>query len=113
MFEAIELDHKVSKADFAEAEVELRTRLLAVQRELRRAEVPVVILVNGVEGAGKSEVTNRLSAWLDTRGLVTHTFWSETDEERESPGHWRFWKRLPARGPARSSPPLSSVTPRK
>lgn len=98
MFEAIELDHKVSKADFAEAEVELRTRLLAVQRELRRAEVPVVILVNGVEGAGKSEVTNRLSAWLDTRGLVTHTFWSETDEERESPGHWRFWKRLPARG---------------
>ncbi|TNF31582.1 MAG: polyphosphate:AMP phosphotransferase [Deltaproteobacteria bacterium] len=98
MFEAIELGHKVSKEEFAVAEVELRTRLLAVQRELRAAKVPVVILVNGVEGAGKSEVTNRLSKWLDTRGLVTHTFWSETDEERESPGHWRFWKRLPERG---------------
>ena len=98
MFEAIELGHKVSREEFEGAEAELRTRLLAVQRELRAANVPVVILVNGVEGAGKSEVTNRLSAWLDTRGLVTQTFWQETDEERERPGHWRFWTRLPSRG---------------
>lgn len=98
MFDAIELGHRVSKKEFAAAEVGLRTRLLEAQRALRAADVPVVILVNGVEGAGKSEVTNRLSSWLDPRGLVTHTFWEESDDERKRPLHWRYWRRLPARG---------------
>lgn len=98
MFDAIELGHRVSKKEFAAAEVALRTRLLEAQRALRAAAVPVVILVNGVEGAGKSEVTNRLSSWLDTRGLVTHTFWEESDDDRRRPLHWRYWRRLPARG---------------
>jgi len=98
MFEAVELGHRVTKKEFAAAEVELRTGLLEAQRALRAARVPVIILVNGVEGSGKSEVTNLLSAWLDTRGLVTHTFWQESDDDQRRPLHWRYWKRLPARG---------------
>ncbi|NNL67750.1 MAG: polyphosphate:AMP phosphotransferase [Myxococcales bacterium] len=98
MFESAELGHKVGKQEFSEAVPELRTQLLAVQRALRERDIPVLIIVSGVEGAGKSAVVNRLHEWLDPRGLSTHAFWDETDEERERPGAWRFWRVLPARG---------------
>ena len=98
MFEAVELDRKVSKETFKSKVPELRTELLELQGMLADAELPVIIIVSGVEGAGKSEVVNRLNEWLDTRNLETHAFWDETDEERERPYFWRFWRRLPARG---------------
>lgn len=98
MFEAAELGRKISKADFDKLEPELHTNLLAVQQELRKTKIPVIIIVSGVEGAGKGDVVNRLNEWLDTRGIETTAYWSESDEERERPPYWRFWRRLPARG---------------
>lgn len=98
MFEAAELGHKISKSEFDKEEPELHTKLLKVQRDLTGTNIPVVIIVSGVEGAGKGEVVNRLNEWLDTRGIETSAFWDESDEERERPPFWRFWRRLPARG---------------
>jgi len=98
MFEAAELGRKISKKDFDKEEPELHTRLLGVQRALRETPIPVIIIVSGVEGAGKGQVVNRLNKWLDTRGIETTAFWDESDEERERPDYWRFWRRLPARG---------------
>ncbi|HBP17375.1 MAG TPA: polyphosphate:AMP phosphotransferase [Planctomycetes bacterium] len=98
MFEAIELGRSVEKATF-EVEVEqLRADLIEAQRALRGSEVPVIVIVSGVEGAGKSAVVNRFHGWLDTRGLRTATFFEEGEEERERPPYWRFWRSLPPRG---------------
>ena len=98
MFESAELGHKISKQDFSKEEPEIHTQLLITQRELRNTNIPVIIIVSGVEGAGKGEVVNRLNEWLDTRGVETTAFWDESDEERERPAYWRFWRRLPSRG---------------
>ncbi len=98
MFETVELDRKVSKDAFKATESSLRTQLLAMQEAIREANIPVILIVSGVEGAGKSEVINRLNKWLDARGIETNAFWDETDEERERPRLWRFWRTLPARG---------------
>ena len=98
MFEATKVGRSVSKEDFKEQQEELRTQLLAVQRELRQTDMPVVVIVSGVEGAGKGEVVNRLNEWLDTRGMQTFAFWDESDEERERPRYWRFWRTMPPRG---------------
>lgn len=98
MFEATKVGRTVSKEDYKEQQEELRTKLLAVQRELRQTDIPVVVIVSGVEGAGKGEVVNRLNEWLDTRGLQTFAFWDETDEERARPRYWRFWRTMPSRG---------------
>ncbi|MBL4607063.1 MAG: polyphosphate kinase, partial [Pseudomonadales bacterium] len=98
MFEAVELGRSVSKEDYKKQEAEIRTQLLDVQGLLKEANFPVIIIVSGVEGAGKGEVVNRLNEWLDTRGVQTHAFWDETDEERERPHLWRFWRKLPPRG---------------
>ncbi|NKN34662.1 polyphosphate:AMP phosphotransferase [Marichromatium bheemlicum] len=98
MFEATKVGRSVSKQDFKEQQAQLRTDLLAAQRELKAARVPVVVLISGIEAAGKGEVVNRLNEWLDTRGVQTFAFWDESDEERERPRYWRFWRALPARG---------------
>jgi len=98
MFEAAELGRKISKTDFKKEEPELHTQLLEIQRTLRTSNFPVIIIVSGVEGAGKGEVVNRLNEWLDTRGIATSAFWGESDEELERPSDWRFWRRLPPKG---------------
>lgn len=98
MFEAVELGQSLEKIEFKELERAIRGDLLALQRELAKAEIPMLIIVAGVEGSGKGDVVDRLNKWLDSRGMQTHAFWDETDEELERPDFWRFWRRLPARG---------------
>lgn len=98
MFEAAELHRTISKADYESALTDLRPRLLAAQRALRDTRRAVIVVLSGVEAAGKSEVVNRLHEWLDARGLQTHAFWRESDEQRERPRYWRFWRTLPPRG---------------
>ena len=98
MFEAVELGQSLAKADFKEKEPRIREQLLKLQFELKQANIATLIIVAGVEGAGKGEVVDRLIKWFDSRGMETHAFWDETDEELRRPHHWRYWKRLPARG---------------
>jgi polyphosphate:AMP phosphotransferase len=98
MFEAAELGRRVSKQDYKSQLPELRAGLLEAQWQLRKAEVPVVLVLSGADGAGKSETVQRLHQWLDPRGLETNVFGPPSDEERERPAYWRFWRTLPARG---------------
>ena len=98
MFEATKVGRSVDKENYKNQQEELRTQLLLIQRELQQSDIPVVIIISGVEGAGKGEVVNRLNEWLDTRHVQTFAFWDETDEERQRPRYWRFWRSLPPRG---------------
>ncbi len=76
----------------------LREELLAVQQRLRHAQFPVIVLFSGVDGAGKGETVNLLHEWMDPRWLHTHAYGEPSDEERERPEHWRFWRDLPPKG---------------
>src|SRR5688572_8286677 len=96
MFAAAKTGRAISKAHFDRAQLKLHADLLAVQRRLREARAPVIVIVSGVETAGKSQVVKRLNEWLDARSVQSIAFWSETDEERERPRQWRFWRQLPA-----------------
>jgi polyphosphate:AMP phosphotransferase len=98
MFEAAKLGRKVPKEFFKEEVPELRTALLDAQFRLKGTNTAVIVLIAGVEGAGKGEVVNRLNEWLDTRGVQTHAFWDQTDEETARPRYWRFWRAMPPRG---------------
>ena len=98
MFETAEVGHAVSKAQFEKEQHQLNTDLLEVQRRLRDAKVPVIVIVSGVETAGKSQAVKRLNEWLDARNVRSIAFWDESDEERERPHQWRFWRQLPAAG---------------
>jgi polyphosphate:AMP phosphotransferase len=98
MFEAVELNKKVSKRDFAAQVETLRTDLLKAQYALKDAPRSVIVIIAGVEASGKSAVVNRLNEWLDSRWIRNHAFWDESDEERMHPTQWRFWRAMPPRG---------------
>jgi polyphosphate:AMP phosphotransferase len=98
MFEAAEVGAKIDKATFKKEEPKIRSALLDMQRRLKESKCSVVILVGGVEGAGKSETVNLLHEWMDARGLETHAMWDPSDEELERPPMWRFWRVLPPKG---------------
>lgn len=98
MFEVAELKNRVSKQQYEREIAELRTRLLDVQQRLEAAALPVIILIAGVDVAGKGDVINKLNEWFDPRYMRTHAFSQPSDEERERPHHWRYWMSLPPRG---------------
>lgn len=98
MFEIAELGHSVSKADYNEQVPELRTQLLTVQQQLKSCDFPVIILISGVDGGGKGDVINLLNEWMDPRYIRTFAFGTPSDEEKERPKFWRFWRTLPPKG---------------
>src|SRR5882672_4807498 len=99
MFESAELGHQVADASFEKQEKNLRADLLDAQADLLAdASFPVIVLVNGVDGAGKGETVNTFNEWMDPRHIKSHAFGPQTDEERERPPMWRFWRALPPKG---------------
>jgi polyphosphate:AMP phosphotransferase len=98
MFETAELNRTVPKEEYDNAEPGLRTALLEVQERLKPADFSVIVLIGGVDGAGKGETVNLLHEWMDARYLDTHAFGPLSDEERERPPFWRFWRVLPGDG---------------
>lgn len=98
MFRTVELGRKFSKEHYKAQLPELRAELLQMQFALSKTKHPVIILITGVDGAGRGDVVNALNEWLDPRGLETISFERLTDEERERPEFWRYWRRLPERG---------------
>ena len=69
-----------------------------MQMELREADFPVIVVFAGVDGAGKSETVNKLHEWMDSRWLLARAFGEPSDEERDRPEYWRFWRELPPKG---------------
>jgi polyphosphate:AMP phosphotransferase len=99
MFESAELGHAISKPVYKKEVPPLREALLDAQLDIvERKEFPVIILVNGVEGAGKGETVNLLNEWMDPRHIETHAFGPMSEEERARPRMWRFWQRMPKKG---------------
>ena len=98
MFEAAEVGRRVARTEYEEALPALRASMLDAQFALAGTDVPVIVIISGVDGAGKGEVVNRLHEWLDARGLQVHAFGAPSDEESERPRYWRYWRCLPARG---------------
>ena len=98
MFRTAELQRKLPKEDYRQQVPQLRQELLMMQMELRDAGFPVIVVFAGVDGAGKSETVNRLHEWMDSRWLITRAFGDPSDEERDRPEYWRFWRELPPKG---------------
>jgi len=98
MFQVFESGSKISKEDYKKRLPELRAELLKTQFALQEQGVPLLIIIAGVEGAGKGEVINRLNSWMDTRYIETNVFRKVTDEEASRPFHWRFWRKMPKAG---------------
>jgi len=98
MFEIAELGHAVKKNIYNDLVPVLRTELLIAQEKVKNSAFSVIILISGVDGGGKGEVINLLNEWMDPRYMRTIAFGKPSDEEKERPPFWRYWRTLPRRG---------------
>ncbi|PKO49947.1 MAG: polyphosphate:AMP phosphotransferase, partial [Betaproteobacteria bacterium HGW-Betaproteobacteria-21] len=99
MFESAELGHSTDKEAFEAAVPVLRAELLDAQFELLDLKkFAVVVLINGIDGAGKGETVNLLNEWMDPRHIQAWAFDAPTEEEAERPFMWRFGRALPPAG---------------
>ncbi len=98
MFEIAELGHTINEAEYEQLLPDLRTQLLLAQQKVKRSDFPVIILISGVDGGGKGDVINLLNEWMDSRYMRTTAFSKPSDEEKERPKFWRYWRALPAKG---------------
>lgn len=99
MFESADLDHVLDKARYQREEPLLRRALLDLQFTLaKQPRFATLIIIGGVDGAGKGEAVNLLNEWMDPRHIHTYAFAEPSDEETERPPMWRFWRVLPPKG---------------
>ena len=81
MFEDAELGHKVDKETYEARVPALRSELLTAQFALKDEKTfPVILLVGGVEGAGRGETVNTLTSWLDPRHVEVNGLGNPSDE---------------------------------
>lgn len=99
MFESARLPQKMDKKTFKKLEPKIREGLMAAQLEMiEKKPFSTVIVVDGLDGAGKGEAVARLYGWMDARHLVCNAYGDPLDEARLRPPLWRYWRDLPAKG---------------
>jgi polyphosphate:AMP phosphotransferase len=98
MFEAAEIEQRVSKEDFEQAIEKLRVELLNAQFDLKDADFSVVILLDGDDRPACSQALKSMHEWMDQRHIEANAFVEPTDEERSRPLFWRYVRRLPRHG---------------
>jgi polyphosphate:AMP phosphotransferase len=98
MFEAAELGQKVSKSDYRKEVPDLRMSLLRLQYELRAWDFPVILVLSGNDRGSSNEVLNLMHEWMDPRFIQANAWAAVSDEERERPLFWRYWRGMPPRG---------------
>jgi polyphosphate:AMP phosphotransferase len=98
MLETLDLDKSISKEAYGKSFPELRDKLRDLQRKTYDAKVPVAVVFEGWDAAGKGESIAKLVERLDPRGVKVHPISAPLEDERLRPFLWRFWTRIPARG---------------
>ncbi|MBD3322855.1 MAG: phosphate--AMP phosphotransferase, partial [Chitinivibrionales bacterium] len=98
MLANIDLSRKVSREDFKKAKDNYEIRLGQLQRKVKEIGLPVAIVFEGWEAAGKGTLVNELILPLDPRGFKVHSILPPNEEESLRPFLWRFWIRTPADG---------------
>lgn len=98
MLEKIDLAKKLDKRAYQEIMPLLSDRLYGVQKASWDAGIPVVILFEGWDAAGKGTSIQGLTTPLDPRGFKLYPIRPARTYEKKHPWLWRFWLKIPARG---------------
>lgn len=95
----IPLENKsLSDEEYKEELTELQNHLKELHNRLYRKKVPVVIVYEGWDAAGKGGNIKRITEALDPRGFEVQPIASPEPHEKARHYLWRFWMRLPKTG---------------
>ena len=98
MLEQIDLSKKIPRAEYKAIMADLELKLGDLQRQAKDLNIPVIIIFEGWDAAGKGTAINRFLLSLDSRGFRVHPTNPPNEEEMLRPFLWRFWTKTPERG---------------
>ena len=98
MLDTVDLERELDRATYERNFRPLRDQLSALQRSIYEAAIPVLLVFEGWDAAGKGDTIEKVVGRVDPRGYEVHLTRAPTEEERLRPFLWRFWTRLPERG---------------
>ncbi len=91
-------DKTISDEEYKSELKRLQTKLGMLHNRLYRKRVPVVMVYEGWDAAGKGGNIKRVTGALDPRGFEVHPIASPEPKEKARHYLWRFWTRLPKTG---------------
>ena len=98
MLEKIDLNRRISKKEYKQIFPRLRMKLYALQKASWDAGIPVIILFEGWDAAGKGTSIQNLTSKLDPRGFKLYPIRAMRTFESKHPWLWRFWLKIPGTG---------------
>lgn len=98
MLESLDMTKRLDRETYDASLKRLQLELVRAQRQLIERHIPVVIVFEGMDAAGKGGAIQRLTAKLDPRGFEVHPIGPPDSHECSFHYLRRFWLRLPAYG---------------
>lgn len=94
----VDLTRDLSKEAYRKRRRENSERFLELRRDLIQERIPLVLVFEGWDAAGKGGTIRRLMEPIDPRHYNVHAITKPTQEELDHNYLWRFWTKLPRRG---------------
>jgi polyphosphate kinase 2 (PPK2 family) len=91
-------DLVLDEADYRVQLKELQGRLFELESRMYQVRVPMLIMYEGWDAAGKGGNIKRVAQALDARAYTIYPSPAPTPQELAHPHLWRYWTRLPKAG---------------
>jgi AMP-polyphosphate phosphotransferase len=76
----------------------LQLQILRIQQAIYHKEERLIIVVEGMDAAGKGGVIRKITETLDPRSYRVHPIGAPEKKEQGKHYLYRFWKKIPAKG---------------
>lgn len=94
----VDLSRSLTREEYEKALKKYQARIHELEHEVYRKRIPVVIVYQGWDAAGKGGNIKRLVQGMDPRGYEVVPIGPPNDIEKSHHYLWRFWMKIPKAG---------------
>jgi polyphosphate kinase 2 (PPK2 family) len=98
ILDKIDLSHSLAQKEYDAEMAACKETIWELEHRCYQKRLPVIVVFEGWDAAGKGGAIRRLAAALDPRGYEVVPFGAPNDVEKRHHYLWRFWKSLPKAG---------------
>nr|MDU2065848.1 phosphate--AMP phosphotransferase [Sporomusaceae bacterium] len=98
MLNEVDLSLTIDEATYQEKLKKYQERIREIEYTIYTKKMPVLIVFEGWDAAGKGGAIRRLTQHMDPRGYTVVPIAAPNDEEKSHHYLWRFWRSMPKQG---------------
>lgn len=98
VLDKVDLAQEISREEYSRQLRKYQNRMRDLEHEVYTRRLPVIILYEGWDAAGKGGNIRRLTRNMDPRGYDVISTQAPNDIEKRHHYLWRFWKEIPKAG---------------